>query len=77
MTSGKPISIEFDYYAWQDISLALYREAGEIAASEARRTGGLGWASGGKQKQVERIHKIRAAINAKLDEDRKRPEVVQ
>lgn len=35
------------------IQSALHREAGELAASEVRRTGGRGFASGGISRQVQ------------------------
>lgn len=60
-----------------DISIVLrglYREGGEMAASEARRTGGRGFASLGVMKGVEEIHdlydRIRDARDSALENEK-------
>lgn len=64
MSDGAPITMTFGEYDWSAIQHALYHEAGELAASEARRTGGRGFASGGKSRHLERLHRIHDEIKA-------------
>lgn len=63
----QPVTITFDFNDWIAIKVALYREAGEIAAQEARRTGGRGFASGGKLHGVEILHRISDTIKSELE----------
>lgn len=61
---GSPMTMTFGEYDWSAIQHALYEAAGELAASEARRTGGRGIASGGKARELDRLHRIQDEIRA-------------
>lgn len=60
------VMITLEFNDWNMVNQALYRFAGELAASEARRTGGVGYASGGVEAQVTDAHRIRGTIRAAL-----------
>lgn len=66
MSDGAPITMTFGEYDWSAIQRALYDAAGDLAASEARRTGGRGMASGGKERQLQRMHRIQDEIRDNL-----------
>jgi hypothetical protein len=74
---SRKITVELDELDWGVVQNALYREAGELAATEARRTGGRGWSSGGKSRHLDQIHKIYDVIKEKVDDQRRKPEVVR
>lgn len=59
--------MSFTHNDWSTIKVALFREAGELAASEARRTGGRGYASGGVARHVHDLHRINDHIKVRLD----------
>lgn len=65
---SQPVTITLEFNDWTAVTAALYHEAGEVAASEARRTGGRGYASGGCHRRVETLHRISSEITARLKE---------
>lgn len=75
--TGRKITIELGELDWNVVLASLTYEAGEIAANEARRTGGRGYSNGGKHSAVEHRHRIFDTIAEKVNEARKSPEIVR
>lgn len=61
------ITLTFDEMDWCTIQRALYEHAGELSASEVRRTGGRGFASGGVASHVGDVHRIHDQIREARD----------
>jgi hypothetical protein len=67
------LTLTFEEDDWSAIQTGLHDSAGEIAASEARRTGGRSFASGGRLGRVQQLHRIYDTIlsaRVKLREER-------
>lgn len=60
--TDEQITITMSEQDWLTITGSLYKDAGEHAALEARRTGGYGYASGGVMGHVKTLHRLRDTL---------------